>query len=657
MATVKKKMDVVVTAEGTETAKKKLGGVEKSIGSMAKGALAGVASFYALKKAIDFTVAASIKQEQIFRKLQTSVELTGKSWGSAKSELDTLFSSLQATTEYGDTESAAVFTTLMQLTSDYDKSVRALPMALDLASTGLFDTGTAAKYIAMAFEGNVEMLGRYIPELRAANNDIVKTGTVAEKSAEFMRIFNEKFTGTAQKNLESTAAQYKQLKNYLGDIGEAIGDEVLPAINSLLSEITGLMKIPLSKKTADERMEFNALVGILTNVNTLQDTRNRVIKILQAEYSDYIGNINLESAGYEELAKMQELANKAFLKKIQLEAAKETIFKMAQKTEKINYNIFLAEMALNRAREDSVRINMEMGRSTLYWVSGMNAAESIIVSHTKNIADMKSRLSEAEKKEQDYAKSLEERGLILTDLSGKTKPIIGDNENIIGQNDKLIEQMRTIGEETTKNIEFQGFLAEQYLKLQETEIATLIGTIQKTDELIGSTLGLKDIISDLGAGYQAGQKYASQFTGFVSSAILQMAGSNKNAFAQIEAAFKNMLTRMAAEFLAKSFIFGLASLLPGGFGVGLTGGKTFAKFVFGAQHGADFVTNRPTMIMAGEGGVSEHVKIQPAPITNNNLGGNLTVNMYGTYYQDIDHLAQEIADRSSLGFNRIAVNA
>lgn len=197
----------------------------------AKGMIIGfgislVGAIGTLKK---FTSMA-IQQEEIYKKMQTSIELTGQEWGKAEKELSGLFATLQATTQYGDTDSAQMLTTLVQLTGDYKKSVAALPMVLDLASTGLFDQGTAARYIALALEGNVEMLGRYIPELRAANNEIVKNGSVAEKTAEFMRIFNEKFAGTAQKNLNSTAGQLKQVKNYLGDMAEKIGDSVIPVV-------------------------------------------------------------------------------------------------------------------------------------------------------------------------------------------------------------------------------------------------------------------------------------------------------------------------------------------------------------------------------------------------------------------------------------------
>ena len=343
--------------QGAENVSSKFGGVEKSLTSMAKSAMGTVASVYTLKKAFDFTVSAAIKEAETFRKLQTSVELTGKSWDSAKDDLDQMFASLQATTQYGDTETAEVLTTLMQLTSDYDKSIKGLPIALDLAATGLFDTGTAAKYVAMALEGNVEMLGRYIPELKSTNNDIVKNGTAAEKSAEFMRIFNEKFAGTAQKNLQSTAGQMKQLQNYLGDIGEAIGGAVLPVMNNLLGTMIDIVKVPMSQKLKDEQSEFNNLISTLNNANLSQETRNQLIETLQTKYKSYIGNIDLESASIQKLTAMQKAANDEFNRKIQLAASEEILRKEYEKINNVQMRLTKAQLELTKAQE---RANTQM---------------------------------------------------------------------------------------------------------------------------------------------------------------------------------------------------------------------------------------------------------------------------------------------------------
>ena len=101
---------------------------------------------------------------------------------------------------------------------------------------------------------------------------------------------------------------------------------------------------------------------------------------------------------------------------------------------------------------------------------------------------------------------------------------------------------------------------------------------------------------------------------------------------------------------------GLASMIiaPGNpLGMQLMAGGSLAQ-AFGAQHGMDSTVDRPTLILAGEGNKKEHVKITPAP-KDNNSNGNLTVNYYGDFYGNVDQLADKIVERSKLGFNKVAI--
>ena len=233
-----KQLNIKVTQQGAQKAEKEMNGLGKSVANTIAQYAGLAAAGYAALKFFKDSIDKAAQQEQIFRRLATSINLTGISYKSVEKDLQGYFEQLQRTTEYGDTESAEVLTTLIQLTGDYEKSIKALPLALDLSATALFDTGTAAKYIAMAMEGNVEMLGRLIPELKAANSEIVKNGTNAEKAAFAMELLNEKFGGTAQENVQSYAGQMKQLSNRLDDVQENLGNIFLRLI-----EQTGVLGI------------------------------------------------------------------------------------------------------------------------------------------------------------------------------------------------------------------------------------------------------------------------------------------------------------------------------------------------------------------------------------------------------------------------------
>src|SRR6056297_2639581 len=129
---------IKVSEQGIKSVNKGFGKMNKKTsavtGAVKKLAIA-VGGLAAAKKAIEFTTGAAIEQEKIFRSLKTQVELSGKSYKDVKGNLDNLLKSLQATTQYGDSETAQVLQQLMTFTNDYGKSTENLGLVLDIAST------------------------------------------------------------------------------------------------------------------------------------------------------------------------------------------------------------------------------------------------------------------------------------------------------------------------------------------------------------------------------------------------------------------------------------------------------------------------------------------------------------------------------------------
>ncbi|MBT6994531.1 MAG: hypothetical protein HN952_06200 [Candidatus Cloacimonetes bacterium] len=238
-----KQMKLQVTSD-TKNAEAGMKRVDGSIKNTVKSLALATAGLIAMKKGFDFmkgSIDLAMKQEQTFRSLQSAVELTGKSWGGAKSELDVLFASLQKTTKYGDTDSAQVLQQLTTLSGDYEQSVKALPVTLDMASSGLFDMSSASRYVGMALSGNVEMLGRFIPELKSTVSPQLKLMSATEKTAFALDVLKKKFGGLAEKELETTNAKIIQMKNYWGDLQEAIGDEFLLTISKTTDGVVPLI--------------------------------------------------------------------------------------------------------------------------------------------------------------------------------------------------------------------------------------------------------------------------------------------------------------------------------------------------------------------------------------------------------------------------------
>ena len=231
------RVDIPVRTTGAKKAEKGFQAMGASIKGMVGAALgmgAVIKVFGFFKESVD----KAADQEKIFRGLKTTIELAGKSYQSIEGDLKNYLEILQRTTEYGDTDSAKVLTTLVQLTGDYDKALKALPLALDIASLGLFDVNTAARNVAMTLEGNIELMARYIPELKASATPFLKTATAAEKAEFAVKLLNEKFGGTAQENVKTYAGQMAQLGNRMDDVQEKTGDLYIK-----LAQDTGVLKL------------------------------------------------------------------------------------------------------------------------------------------------------------------------------------------------------------------------------------------------------------------------------------------------------------------------------------------------------------------------------------------------------------------------------
>ena len=231
------RVDVPVRTTGAKKAEKSFQAMGASIKGMVGAALgmgAAIKVFGFFKESVD----KAAEQEKIFRALKTTIELSGKSYQSVSNDLSNYLEILQRTTEYGDTDSAKVLTTLVQLTGNYDQAVRNLPLALDIAATGLFDVNTAARNVAMSLSGNIELMARYIPELKASVTPFLKTASAAEKAEFAIKILNEKFGGTAQENVKTYAGQMAQLGNRMDDVQEKTGDLYIK-----LAQDTGVLKL------------------------------------------------------------------------------------------------------------------------------------------------------------------------------------------------------------------------------------------------------------------------------------------------------------------------------------------------------------------------------------------------------------------------------
>lgn len=185
---------------------------------------------------------AAGQQELEMKKLEQAVILSGNSWEKSRVSIDGFVQSMQATTSYGDGDLIPMIQKMFIYTNDVSKAMDGVKIASNMASSGLMDLGSATKLVGMAINGNTEMLGRYIPELRESNNETLKTMTASEKAEYALGMLQKKFGGMAQAELQTFPALVKQLGNYFGDLTEDIGDKLLPQLKEFTKQATTIIQ-------------------------------------------------------------------------------------------------------------------------------------------------------------------------------------------------------------------------------------------------------------------------------------------------------------------------------------------------------------------------------------------------------------------------------
>lgn len=197
----------------------------------------------ALVAGLTVAVKEAMEAEVALNNLKSAVETVGGSWEDLRKPLQDYAAKLQETTLFTDEQALDVMSRLVTVTGNSEVAWKNAGLVLDIASTGMMNAEGAARLVGMAMEGNVEALGRFVPELRGANLEIVKNKSAAEKAEYAMGILNDKFGGRASAQVNTTAGQFAILQKNLFELAEDIGTALLPYIEILSKSLNVLINI------------------------------------------------------------------------------------------------------------------------------------------------------------------------------------------------------------------------------------------------------------------------------------------------------------------------------------------------------------------------------------------------------------------------------
>jgi len=147
--------------------------------------------------------------------------------------------------------------------------------------------------------------------------------------------------------------------------------DIILFFKNLKESVAEWFEIPAADKLRKEQIELNTMTLKLTDANTKEEERLKIIKFLNDNYPDLFKNINLEKASYSELETIMDKVNKQFEHRIAMTLIEEDLKeqmdiinkKYDERKKKVDeLNTHLAKMILfirsNADKVDASIINM-----------------------------------------------------------------------------------------------------------------------------------------------------------------------------------------------------------------------------------------------------------------------------------------------------------
>ena len=412
--------EILYKTKGADKTVRDTDKVDKKLGSIAQTArrLAGPAALGAVAVGLFKVAQSAVKTAAEFETLKTRLVAIR---GSVK-EGTKLFKELNkiaATTPFALKAVVEAGATLEAFGADASKTTKSIADLAAFMGIGIVEASAAFGRAFAAGAGAADVLRERgvlsLIQMKTGIDDLTKLSL-----PEFRKAMIDSIEDPAGRIAGSTALLAKTFDGQLSNMGDsvsrltaALGDRLLPMMKNVVSgigewadKLREFIKIDDVKKIKHERHEFTMLMKVLQKTNTEQSTRNNVIATLQDKYGEYLSNLDLEKATFEDLENAIKEANKAFSMKIKLAAAEDVLLKKRLlfadiTTELVEKEIELAsaESLLEKTRKDN-------------WITAVDALNNT-VELSGEISVLKEEVDKAEKSFLEFEKRMLGIGVII----------------------------------------------------------------------------------------------------------------------------------------------------------------------------------------------------------------------------------------------------
>lgn len=298
---------------GVGDSRRNVGGYSEAI-EKAKGSLlvlgAAIGAVIGAFKKVSGFITESIEKFDVQQLAEVALSTA---LGKVSKELLNQASAYQQLTRFGDEEIIRGQAFLAQMGLTEKQILQITPSILDFAQAKGVDLKSAADLVAKSIGSETNALSRYGIQIEGAAGS-------QERLESGIQALDSKFKGQAEAALAGAGA-LKQLSNTWGDLMEKVGGFVANAINPAVKAINSFITVSNDSigVLVKEKTEVNALAVQLTNTNTTEEERRKILEKLNQISPDIVKGLDAENISTETLRKNLELYNESLVNKIVLE--------------------------------------------------------------------------------------------------------------------------------------------------------------------------------------------------------------------------------------------------------------------------------------------------------------------------------------------------
>ena len=220
------KVNIKVTTQGATKAKQEMGGLSNSISKMGKAVGIATTAYFGARgliSGLSSVITLAGEQEQAEKRLETALGRTSQS-------LLNQATALQKMTTFGDEAIIGVQASIGAFVKSEEQIKKATEATLDIAVAMGMDLKSAGDLVAKTLGSSTNAMSRYGIEVSGA---VGSTERLESLTGNVARLFG----GQASAQADTMTGSLEQMKNAIGDAGEAIGSLLAPMVIQVADSI------------------------------------------------------------------------------------------------------------------------------------------------------------------------------------------------------------------------------------------------------------------------------------------------------------------------------------------------------------------------------------------------------------------------------------